>query len=172
MNNHKLNLPSPIELLTRFSPYNEVYIKREGLIHSKFGGNKWRKLKYNIDQFRQQGFQTLITFGGPFSNHIAATAAICYKFSIPCIGIIRGSYIDVSNPTLSEARDNGMILHHVPKDAYKLKEASEAVNEIISSYNKPMLIPVGGNNASGRKGMKDLMNEIEAYEIDLSLIHI
>jgi 1-aminocyclopropane-1-carboxylate deaminase len=172
VNSLELNLPSPIELLPRFSPYNEVYIKREGLIHRQFGGNKWRKLKYNIDRFHQQGYQTLVTFGGPFSNHIAATAAICNEFSIPCVGIIRGSYIDASNPTLTQARDNGMILHHIPKEDYKLKEDSEVVNEIIVSYNNPMLIPEGGNNESGRTGMKDLMNEIEAYEVDFDLIAV
>ena len=167
-----LNIPSPIEQLTGFSDFCNVYIKREELIHSDFGGNKWRKLKYNIKEYYEKGYGVMITFGGPFSNHIAATAAVCAVYDIPSVGIIRGTYNDPNNPTLIEAKKRGMQLHHVPKDAYRLKTDSVIISDIIQSYDKPLVIPEGGNNVEGMYGMKDLASEIENYNIDFDVIGV
>ena len=49
-------------------------LKRLDLIHPHISGNKFFKLKYNLQHAKQLGLDTLITFGGAFSNHIAATA--------------------------------------------------------------------------------------------------
>ncbi len=167
-----INLPSPVELLPDFCNSYQVYIKREELIHEDFGGNKWRKLKYNIDQYYAQGHQTMITYGGPFSNHIAATAAVCAQFGIPSVGLIRGTYKDPNNPTLTKAAELGMKLHHVPKDAYKLKAEAPLIQDILMSYDNPMLIPEGGNNQLGVEGMKDLMQEVLSYDLDFDVVGV
>jgi 1-aminocyclopropane-1-carboxylate deaminase len=167
-----LNLPSPIEQLPDFSHAHNVYVKREELIHPEFGGNKWRKLKLNIDKYYRDKNRTLITFGGPFSNHIAATAAVCAACNIPSIGIIRGTYVDDNNPTLTKAKERGMILHHVPKEDYKIKVDSELIRDIIDNYEKPLVISEGGNNAEGIDGMLGLMAEIYSYPIDFNLIGV
>lgn len=167
-----LKLPSPIERLHDFCNPYEVYIKREELIHKDFGGNKWRKLKYNIGRYYADSHRVMITFGGPFSNHIAATAAVCAQFEIPSVGIIRGTYVDTDNPTLNKAAELGMKLHHVPKEAYKLKANAPFIKELIASYDRPMLIPEGGNNQLGVNGMGDLMEEINDYELDFDVIGV
>lgn len=167
-----LNLPSPTERLPDFCNPYEVYIKREDLIHDDFGGNKWRKLKYNIDQYYTNGHEVMITFGGPFSNHIAATAAVCAQYEIPSVGIIRGTYVDTENPTLIKAAELGMKLYHVPKEAYKFKANAPLIKELLDSYDNPMLIPEGGNNQLGITGMRDLMAEIKDYELDFDIIGV
>ena len=172
MNSPALRLPSPIVSLPDFSHSYNVFVKQEDLIHREFGGNKWRKLKYNIKNYHQQDYKTMITFGGPFSNHIAASASVCKAYDIPSVGIIRGTYKDPGNPTLLMATNNGMKLHHVPKSDYRLKIESELVQRIINRYKKPMIVPEGGNNAEGIEGMRDLMVEIYNYPVTFDIIAV
>lgn len=157
-----LNIPSPIQHLDTINNI-ELYIKREDLIHLTFGGNKWRKLKYNLEAYNSGNYQTIITFGGAFSNHIAATAAICNYYKIPSVGIIRGTYIDEQNPTLNLAKKNGMILHHVPKTEYKLKTNSSYINSFIENYPNPMIVPEGGSNTLAKKGVMEMVSEIKNF---------
>ncbi len=85
--------PSPLSLLE--SPLLstkgiQLYLKRDDLLHPEISGNKWRKLKYNLIDAREQGFESLVTFGGAYSNHIYATAAAGKVFGFNTTGIIRG----------------------------------------------------------------------------------
>ena len=167
-----IHIPSPIEEIDlkamEGSPYAvgkyadtiNLFLKREDKIHPEFGGNKWRKLKYNIKCFQEGDFNTIVTFGGAFSNHIAATAAICKYHNIPCTGIIRGNYSDPNNPTLIKASQDAMKLTHVSKDAYKLKESSEEVQQILDATDKPYLIPEGGSNIVAIAGVEEMIQEL------------
>ena len=89
----------------------DLYVKREDKIHPFISGNKYRKLKYNLQEAQKLGLNTLLTFGGAFSNHIAALAASGNEFGLNTIGIIRGEElfdkID-ENPTLFFAKSQGM----------------------------------------------------------------
>jgi 1-aminocyclopropane-1-carboxylate deaminase len=88
-----LRLPSPLEELRddRLTVAGvRLFLKREDLISPDIPGNKWRKLKYNLETARKQGQQVLLTFGGAYSNHIRATAAAGFYFGFATIGVIRG----------------------------------------------------------------------------------
>lgn len=96
----------------------ELFIKREDEIHPFVSGNKFRKLKYNLQEAKNQGYKTLLTFGGAFSNHIVATAVAGKIMGFKTIGIIRGDELAIDfqqtileNPTLHEAHKNGMTLN-------------------------------------------------------------
>lgn len=160
-----LNIPSPIIRLDHPSVRAvdcELYVKREDLIHPDFGGNKWRKLKYNIEQYKKGSYSNLITFGGAFSNHIAATASICNKAGIPCTAIIRGGQVDENNPTLIKAEKLGMNLFRVSRAEYKQKEKADTVKAHLAKHAKPLVIPEGGSNRNARKGVMELMEEVHA----------
>ena len=129
----------------------ELFILREDLIHPTISGNKWRKLKYNIVNAKEKGFETIVTFGGAFSNHIAATAAVGRAVGLKTIGIVRGN--EVHNPTLDLAIENGMKLNFVSREDYKLKDASD--------YPNCYIIPEGGSNALAVKGCSEIVNNIE-----------
>ncbi len=133
----------------------ELYIKREDLIHPIVNGNKYRKLKYNL----ATNPNSIITFGGAFSNHIHATASAGKLYNIPTVGIIRGE-LDENNPTLVYARSCGMDLRFVDRSAYKLKENSEAAIAIINEFTDPLILPEGGNNLLARKGTAEVATEI------------
>ena len=128
----------------------ELYLLREDLIHPEISGNKWRKLKYNIIEAKEKGFDKLLTFGGAFSNHIAATAAAGNKFGLKTIGIIRGDKVE--NSTLKLAEQNGMELKFVSREAYKLKDTSQ--------YSNCYLIPEGGSNTLAVKGCTEIVKNI------------
>ena len=93
----------------------QLFIKREDLLHPHVSGNKYRKLKYNLSYARELGVETLITFGGAYSNHIAATAAAGKLKGFKTVGFIRGEELGnnlektfLEYPTLAFARDCGM----------------------------------------------------------------
>jgi 1-aminocyclopropane-1-carboxylate deaminase len=117
----------------------KVYIKRDDLLHPEISGNKWWKLKYNLAAAKAQGKDTIITFGGAYSNHIAATAAACRDAGLKSIGLIRGEEHAQGqlNPTLSFAAKCGMQLFFISRDLYRRKDLNEIIQwlQISNSDN-------------------------------------
>jgi 1-aminocyclopropane-1-carboxylate deaminase len=123
------------EIKGQFPNNIELFIKREDLLHPIISGNKFRKLKYNIQEAQRLGHTTWLTFGGAFSNHILAVAGAGAEFGFKTIGIIRGEELESKiheNPTLAKAQELGMQFHFVSRTAYRDKESSS----FISSYKK------------------------------------
>lgn len=145
-----------------------LFIKREDLIHEEISGNKWRKLKYNFDYFFKNNYSEIITFGGAFSNHIAATAAAGKICGVKTIGVIRGEPRSIDNPTLSLAVKNGMELRFVSRSAYQQKATSKEFSEIHKEYKKPYIIPEGGANRLGMLGCSEITQGIN--NIDLFVV--
>lgn len=137
-----------------------LYILRTDLNHRDISGNKLFKLKYNVEEARKQDKKTLLTFGGAFSNHIAATAAAGKGFGFKTIGIIRGEEYPELNPTLKFAADCGMILHYVSRTLYhNKKELSDYVKQKFPD-NQVYMIPEGGSNELGIVGCKEITDHI------------
>lgn len=135
----------------------QLDVLRLDTIHPIVSGNKWFKLKHNVEAAIQQGKPTILTFGGAFSNHLHATAAYCKQLNIPCIGIVRGEELTpISNPTLADCAAWGMKLHFVSRDIYKHKQKAACIQDIIIQ-NNAYLIPEGGHNNLGALGVEDFM---------------
>ncbi|PVH25176.1 1-aminocyclopropane-1-carboxylate deaminase/D-cysteine desulfhydrase [Sphingobacterium corticibacter] len=98
----------------------QVSVKRDDLIHPFISGNKWRKLKYILAQAREDHKNTLVTFGGAWSNHLLATACAGAKFGFKTHGFVRGEM--VNNPVLAMCRLYGMELNFVDRTAYRDKK--------------------------------------------------
>lgn len=134
----------------------ELFIYRLDLNHPHISGNKLYKLKYNIEEAKKQKNDMLLTFGGAFSNHIAATAAAGKEQNLHTIGIIRGEEPVELNPTLQFAKKCGMELHFVSRSLYQNKEElNKYVSEKFSGRNF-YLIPEGGSNELGIKGCQEI----------------
>lgn len=138
-----------------------VFVKREDLIHPKISGNKWRKLFYNIEYAKEEGRTTLVTFGGAYSNHIAATASAGKEFGFKSVGFIRGEEHDSLNATLQYAKDCGMELRYVSRTAYRHKSTLEFQEEYLSDIGNYYLIPEGGTNMFAVKGCEEILSDIE-----------
>jgi 1-aminocyclopropane-1-carboxylate deaminase len=139
----------------------ELLVRREDLTDAELGGNKWHKLKHNLHAARQQGFSTLLTFGGAYSNHIYATAAAGKRFGFNTIGIIRGEAQNQLNPTLSFARDCGMQLHYLDRNTYREKNSTAVIQQLHDLFGDFYLIPEGGNNALAVQGCCEMVQAIE-----------
>lgn len=133
-----------------------LFVKRDDLLHPDVSGNKWRKLKYNILEAKKNKFTTLLTFGGAYSNHIAATAAAGKLFDIQTIGIIRGDELRIeSNATLRQATKNGMKLFFVSRTEYEDK------TYLAQKYGQNCyVLPEGGSNTLAARGASETMSEI------------
>ncbi len=138
----------------------KLYVLREDLIHPEISGNKWRKLKYNIAEAKEKGVETVLTFGGAFSNHIAATAAAGNVFGIKTIGIIRGEEKLPLNPTLQLAKDNGMHFKYVSRETYRNKNEKPFINQLKNEFGEVYVIPEGGSNAFAVKGCTEIVDNI------------
>ncbi|MFL9844810.1 1-aminocyclopropane-1-carboxylate deaminase/D-cysteine desulfhydrase [Flavobacterium rhizosphaerae] len=144
-------------------PYNiKLTIKREDLLHPHISGNKFRKLKYNILQAQKLGCPALLTFGGAYSNHIAATAAAGKQYGIPVIGIIRGeelvNKVD-DNPTLSFAKERGMRFKFVTREAYRQKNEAAFIEQLKAEFGSFYLLPEGGTNLLAVKGCEEIVTD-------------
>lgn len=142
----------------------KLFIKREDCIHSHISGNKYRKLKYNIQKAKKQGCNTLLTFGGAFSNHIAAVASVGKAYGFKTIGIIRGEELikKIShNPTLKFAKDCGMLLKFVTREAYRDKTLDNFVKDLRHEFGKFYLIPEGGTNELAVKGCEEILTNAD-----------
>ena len=140
-------------------------IKREDLIHPFVSGNKFRKLKYNLLQAKTENKTTLLTFGGAFSNHIAAVAFAGKESGFKTIGIIRGDeLLDKmdENPTLKFAQENGMEFEFVSREEYRLKSETSFIEKLKQKFGDFYLIPEGGTNELAVKGCEEILTEEDA----------
>ena len=139
-----------------------VFVLRLDRFRPEIGGNKYFKLKYNLQKAKEQNHHTLLSFGGAFSNHIAALAAAGKEFGFRTIGVIRGEELNPdSNPTLKLASQNGMHLHFVSREQYALKENETFIGKLKAELGDFFLVPEGGSNAHALKGcmeIKDLIS--------------
>lgn len=168
MNRLKSENPTPLvgistPLFTDFAV--EVMVKRDDLNHPLIQGNKWHKLKLNLVHAKQQHKDCLITFGGAFSNHIAATAIAAQQAGLDSIGYIRGDELanhpEKWSSTLIEASKNGMQLRFLSRKAYRTKDQADFISNIKAKHPNAYLLPEGGSNLLAVDGFKTLMDDIE-----------
>ncbi len=152
--NQQIELPNELGV--------ELYLKREDRIHSMISGNKYRKLKYNILEAKKLGFRKLLTFGGAYSNHIAAFASVGKEFDFDTIGIIRGEELQRKineNPTLNFAQSCGMQFKFVDRANYREKNTLEFIDKLEKDFGHFYLIPEGGTNELAIKGCEEILTK-------------
>lgn len=150
--NININFPAGISLT----------IKREDLIHPFVSGNKFRKLKYNLLQAKAENKSTILTFGGAFSNHIAAVAYAGKEQGFKTIGIIRGDELInkiEENPTLKFAYENGMEFVFVSREEYRNKSEVSFIEKLKEKFGDFYLVPEGGTNELAVKGCEEILTD-------------
>lgn len=136
-----------------------VFVKRDDLIHPEVMGNKWRKLKYNLLAAKQKGYRKVVTLGGAYSNHIAATAAAARLMGFESYGIIRGEELHRdSNSTLQKAYKDGMRFQFVSRTSYRTLRSDASA--VCNAHSDCYFIPEGGTNELAIKGAAEVIPEI------------
>jgi len=151
---------APIEAIN-FNEINkrdvQLFVKREDLSHPYISGNKWRKLKYNIIEAEKLNKSVLVTFGGPYSNHLLATAAAAAKYNFKSVGFVKGE--TVSNPLLNLCKVFGMEIYFVERETYKYNKKEYAL-KVLNAANNCFIIDEGGLGELGEKGVAELIDEL------------
>lgn len=138
----------------------ELFVKRDDLIDMHVSGNKWRKLKFNVEQAKTLKKNGILTFGGAYSNHLVATAAACYKSGLKAIGIVRGDELtENSNPTLQQCADFGMELQFVSRLDYAARNEKSYQEELNFEFPNYLIVPEGGANYYGMIGCQEILKE-------------
>jgi 1-aminocyclopropane-1-carboxylate deaminase len=153
------------EIHITFPKNISLTIKREDLIHPFVSGNKFRKLKYNLLQAKAENKETLLTFGGAFSNHIAAVAYAGKEQGLKTIGVIRGDELFdkiKENPTLKFAQENGMQFEFVTREEYRFKSEVSYLEKLKDKFGDFYLVPEGGTNELAVKGCEEILTDEDA----------
>lgn len=142
----------------------EVFVRRDDLLDPLVSGNKFYKLFHNVAAAQASGYQQILSFGGAWSNHIHALAALGKKYGIKTIGVIRGERPAKMSATLLDAESMGMQLHFVSRQLYRDKEALSLA--LKDCYGQFYVVPEGGGNSLGALGCKAIGQALSHQDID------
>ena len=160
-----VRLPSPLVAVedAELARYGvRLLLKRDDLIHPELVGNKYRKLRLNLDAAAAAGHRTLLTFGGAYSNHLRAVAAAGRLCGFRTVGVVRGHELAGRplNASLARAAADGMRLDFVDRAAYRRKAEPEVLAALLERHGPAYVLPEGGSNALAALGCADLGREI------------
>lgn len=127
-------------------------VLRTDLIHDVISGNKWFKLSKYLEDAAQKGYRKIGTFGGAYSNHIAATAFAAKYAGFESIGIVRGEKPAKLSHTLEAAASNGMELNFISRSEYRQRSQIEYSSETV------YWIAEGGYGKLGAEGAGDILS--------------
>jgi 1-aminocyclopropane-1-carboxylate deaminase len=164
--NYRQPIHQPWETEESYKADIKIIVRREDQNHPFVSGNKWWKLKYNLIQALEEKHETIITFGGAYSNHIYATAAACKELGLKSVGIIRGEETLPLNSTLAFAKECGMRLEYISREAYRKKSESLFLKSLEEKFGRCFIVPEGGTNELAIRGSKELGHELLKTDFD------
>ena len=135
----------------------QLSVLRLDLVHPTINGNKWYKLKYNLQRAREEGHTTLLTVGGAYSTHLYATAAAGRTYGFKTIGIVRGEAHEPLNPTLCFAQAQGMQLHYVSREAFRQRGEAAFQQDLLERFGRHYYLPEGGTNVLAVRGCVEIV---------------
>lgn len=147
----RLAVIQPLSKVWYKSKVAAIDVLRLDALHPIVSGNKWYKLRLNLAYAQEHGRQTVVTFGGAWSNHLVATAYAAKHFGLKSVAIVRGRQEELT-PTLQQCRDCGMELIFVTREDYSLRHQPEWAEQLVSHFDEIYIIPEGGANERGRAG--------------------
>ncbi len=132
-------------------------ILRLDKIFSGIAGNKFFKLYYFLKEAIAEQ-KKIITFGGAYSNHLAATAVACKIYKIDCTGIVRGEKPKKLSHTLLFCKAQGMELKFISRTNYKEQTEKDFKIEVTDKFSNYVFIPEGGYSKVGVAGAELISN--------------
>jgi 1-aminocyclopropane-1-carboxylate deaminase len=130
-------------------------------IHPLINGNKWFKLKRNIEYARSNNLSRIVSFGGAYSNHIYSLAAAGKLFGFETVGFIRGELMLPLNPVLAFAQFQGMKLVALSRSEYKNKQNPDFIRSLHQQFSNSYILPEGGANDLALEGCAEIVRWLE-----------
>jgi 1-aminocyclopropane-1-carboxylate deaminase len=155
--------PSPLVPIydTLFDQHQiEVWLKRDDLLHPVISGNKWRKLKYCLEHALSLGKDTIVSMGGPYSNHLHALAYSGKELGVKTIGLVRGDPLPSLTPTLLDAQAWGMELKFISRTDYRQLRQYKAFDSLPGLEPQQYWLPEGGAQLLALSGVAEMVKEI------------
>lgn len=137
----------------------ELWVKRDDLLHPIVSGNKWRKLKYILEDALSLGASKIVSMGGPYSNHLHALAYIGNRLNLKTECFIRGE--SHTNPTLTDLQRWGMCLNFVSREQYRTLRGYKHRNSLPGIDVNTYWLPEGGATDLALRGLAELVSEID-----------
>lgn len=138
----------------------QVDILRLELEHPDVQGNKWYKLKYNLQFILDNGYKSIMTFGGVFSNHLHAIAGVCKENGIKAIAVLRGEN-DEENPTLKYLRSMDVECLFINREMYRMRNMPDFIAQLSAQFGNVYVLPEGGTNELAVKGCSEILQGLE-----------
>jgi L-cysteate sulfo-lyase len=163
------HLPTPMEPMPRLASalgLSSLWVKRDDCTGLGVGGNKIRKLEFDLAAALAEGADCVVCGGVVQSNTARQAAAACAKLGLEChLGIMHGrlartepGYDDTGNALLN--RLFGAIIHDIPWDEDRNRRLHEIVEELKAAGRRPYLVPYGASDALGATGYALAAEEI------------
>ncbi|HRO45810.1 pyridoxal-phosphate dependent enzyme [Agriterribacter sp.] len=147
----------PVENEATFQKKVQLDILRLDKMHPVVSGNKWFKLQYYIQDALSKGFHSLLTFGGAYSNHIAAAAYAANEYRLKTVGVIRGEEPQQWSHTLQEAAASHMQFAFLPRNEYDAVKRNACSSKLEQQFGKVYVIPEGGFGPLGMQGAANIL---------------
>lgn len=136
----------------------KVYVKRDDFLHPVISGNKWRKLKYIVNDALENRAKTLVSMGGAWSNHLHALAFIGQQIGLDTVGLVRNPHTDQDTPSMQDMRQWGMNLQLLSRDEFRQLRTDH--KPYLTDHNV-YWIAEGGTSQLAINGVADIIDELK-----------
>lgn len=149
-----------------------VAILRLDLLGGVAPGNKVFKLRRSLQKAQAAGVKRVVSFGGAWSNHLHALAALGAELELETVGVIRGG--EVETTMLAEVRRQGMQIEPVSRAVYRRRHELSWLHELEQTFAPCLVIPEGGAGADGVTGCLEIADMIKqsGREFDRILVSV
>jgi len=148
----------------------DVTLLRLDLLDQQAPGNKLYKLSGYLALAAAQGVRRIVSFGGAWSNHLHALAALGERHDIETVGLVRGELGESLTPMLADAQAMGMQLVCVSRAEYRRKDQREFLEAVAASYGRCLIVPEGGAGTAGLQGCLALADLVRAGPLEVGPI--
>jgi L-cysteate sulfo-lyase len=166
--------PTPLEPAPRLAVAlglgsDDLWIKREDLGGLGGGGNKLRKLEWTVGAALADGADTLVTLGGPQSNHARLTAAVGARLGLQVVLVLPGRYDAIRSGNIALEGLFGARVHWAGEASFAelVVIAADVTEQLRTEGARPVLLPFGGSNATGARGYLEAGRELLGQLPDL-----
>ena len=144
------DLPTPVETFnigaSHLRNFNNLWIKRDDLTNTLYGGNKVRKLEFILADAKKKNKNTITTFGATGTNHGVATSIFAQQHGL------RSKIYLFDQPVTNTVKNN---LKLMAKHNAQLIHKGSLLNTALAYYasqvfrGKQYHLPPGGSNIMG-----------------------